>query len=139
MDPSEDLAGWLKDVGRRTWRPGEKSANDVTAETRDDLVAYLGQLAGREFKTREDIRGYVELMTAPLREARRINRRRQTVRDTALLLALLASFIQYHFLDISLQIARLPSTVVFVPVEANNAAPHSRQPVSRDIAATRRV
>ena len=35
-----------------------------------------------------------------------------------ILLALVAAYIQYHFLDVNLQIARLPTTLVFVPVEA---------------------
>lgn len=136
-DPSEDLAGWLKDVGRRTWRiaqPPEKSANDFATESREELVSYLEELSGRELKTRADIRGYVDGLMAQVREARRIDRRRQTVKDTALLLALLAAFTQYHFLDINLQIARLPSTVVFIPVEAKSATPRSGAHVSWDTA-----
>ena len=136
-DPSEDLAGWLKDVGRRTWRaaqPSEKSANDFATESCEDLVSYLEELSGREFKTREDIRSYVDGLKAHVREAGRIDRRRQTVKDTALLLALLAAFTQYHFLDINLQIARLPSTVVFVPVVAKSATPRSGGQVSWDTA-----
>lgn len=98
-------------------------------ESREDLVTYLEELAGKVFETRDDIRGYVDGLMAQARQARRVGRRRQIVRETALLLGLLAAFIQYHFLDINIQIARLPSTLVFVPVvEAKSASPRSSSP-----------
>jgi hypothetical protein len=95
------------------------------------LVSYLGELAGREFRSREDIRRYVDELTRKDREANQVYRRRRVVKDTALLLGLLVAFIQYHFLDINLQIARLPSTLVFVPVESRYSPQHSSARVPR--------
>ena len=129
-DPSVDLAGWLSDVGRRTWRPVQgpgKSASDGATVSNEDLVRYLEELAGREFKSREDVRLYVDELTRKDREANQVHRRRRVLKDTVLLLGLLMAFIQYHFLDINLQIARLPSTLVFVPVEAG-FSPQRQQP-----------
>ena len=123
-DPSEDLAGWLKDVGRRTWHPSRQpgaGANDATNDSSDDLVRYLEELTGRKFTSRNDIRSYVDELAERERESSRIHARRQVVRDTVLLVCLLSAFIQYHFLDISLQISRLPSTVVFVPAQTGSA------------------
>ena len=129
-DPSEDLAQWLADVGRRTWRPlppaGENPGQNVS-EAREDLFGYLEQLAGRELKSRDDVRDYLGELSAHGLAAERTRRRRQVTKDTVLLLALLTAYIQYHFLDVSLQIARLPSTLVFVPVEARSSPPHSNR------------
>lgn len=123
-DPSEDLAEWLTDVGHRAWRPAPPSGQDRgtgATETGEDLFRYLEELAGRELRSRDDIRSYLGELSAQGRETSRIHRRRQIVKDTVLLLCLLTAYIQYNFLDVNLQIARLPSTVVFVPVEAGNA------------------
>jgi len=129
-----DLAGWLSDVGRRTWRPvhaANQGASDSAAVSSDVLVRYLGELAGRDFRSREDIRRYVDELTRKDREANQVYRRRRVVKDTALLLGLLVAFIQYHFLDINLQIARLPSTLVFVPVESKYSPQRSSAHVPR--------
>ena len=127
-DPSEDLAQWLADVGRRTWRPlPPAGANPVqnVSESREDLFGYLEQLVGRELKSRADVRDYLVELSARGCADEQIRRRRQVTKDTVLLLALLTAYIQYHFLDVSLQIARLPSTLVFVPVEARSSPPRS--------------
>lgn len=138
-DPSVDLAGWLSDVGRRTWRPVQapgKSASDRAPVSREDLVSYLEELAGREFRSRADIRLYIDELTRKDREANQVHRRRRVMKDTVLLLGLLTAFIQYHFLDINLQIARLPSTLVFVPVEAGISPQRNSAQVPRGSAAT---
>ena len=129
-DASGDLALWLSDVGRRTWRPAEPSAPqfpEVPAESSEVLIGYLQEVAGREFRTREDIRQYVVDLSEQERDASGVHRRRRVMKDTVLLLALVAAYIQYHFLDVNLQIARLPTTLVFVPVEAT--APPERHRV----------
>ena len=125
-DPSEDLAEWLTDVGHRTWRPVPgKNRNDGATQTGEDLFRYVEELAGREFRSREDIRRYLGELSAQGEETGRIHRRQQVVKDTVLLLCLLTAYIQYNFLDVNLQIARLPSTVIFVPVEAGNTPARS--------------
>jgi hypothetical protein len=127
-DPSEDLAQWLSDAGRRTWRSAavaETSLGDRARESSGDLFRYLEELAGRELRSRDDIRRYVGELSAPDPEANRTHRRQRLVKDTVLLLCLLTAYIQYNFLDVNLQIARLPSIVIFVPVDAMNPPPRS--------------
>lgn len=136
-DPSEDLAAWLKDTGRRAWRPLESSESDSSdrvTESSEDLFKYLEELVGRELKTREDVRRYFDELAARDREGSRIHARRQIIKESALLLGLVVAFIQYHLLDINLQISRLPSTVVFVPLETRSAPPRSSARVSRSSA-----
>jgi hypothetical protein len=122
-DPSEDLAQWLSDAGRRTWRSAavaETSSGVGARESSGDLFKYLEELAGRELRSREDIRQYVGELSAPDQEASRTHKRQRLVKDTVLLLCLLTAYIQYNFLDVNLQIARLPSIVIFVPVDATS-------------------
>ena len=123
MEAGEDLAAWLRDVGRRKWRPPqstESNQSNCATESIDDLFRYLEELAGREFRTREDIRRYVDELSVENLEAGRTHRRRQIVKDTVLLVCLLTAYIQYNFLDVTLQIARLPSTLIFVPLDAGS-------------------
>ena len=115
-EPSEELAAWLRDVGRRTVTGIAKPA-----ESSDELVHYLEELAGCKFRTRDDIRRYFGELRARQRTVSRIHQRRRVIKETALLLALVTAFIQYHFLDVNLQIARLPSTIVFVPVDTTRS------------------
>jgi hypothetical protein len=130
MGASEDLAAWLKDVGRRKWRPPqsiESNQSNRATESSEDLFRYLEELVGRELRTREDIRRYFDELSVENLEAGRTHRRRQIVKDTVLLLCLLTAYIQYNFLDVTLQIARLPTTLIFVPLDARIApAPNSR-------------
>jgi hypothetical protein len=123
-DPSEDLAAWLTEAGRRAWHPAQtpaKAAADGATESSGQLVGYLEELAGRKFVSREDIRRYVDEYSTRAQKSSQAQRRRQVLRDTVLLFCLLSAYIQYNFLDVSLQIARLPSSIIFVPVEAMDA------------------
>lgn len=127
-DPSEDLAEWLADAGRRTWRPAQTPANGETqsvTESSEQLVGYLEELTGRKFASREDIRRYLEELSAQEEKAIRAQRRGQVMKDAVLLFCLLTAYIQYNFLDVNLQIARLPSTIIFVPMDARSAPARS--------------
>lgn len=133
-DSSEELAEWLKDAGSRTWRkaptPATNEADRMT-ESSAQLVGYLEELAGRKFRSRDDVRAYVEELSAQAQKASRASRRGQVLKDTVLLFCLLSAYIQYNFLDVNLQIARMPSTIIFVPVGAHGApartGSHARQ------------
>lgn len=123
-DPSEELAEWLTDAGRRTWRPAETAGKievDRMTESSEELVGYLEALAERKFRSREDIRLYVEELANQAKTASQAHRRGQILKDTVLLFCLLSAYIQYNFLDVNLQIARMPSTIIFVPVDARSA------------------
>jgi hypothetical protein len=127
-DTSKVLAGWLRDVGRRKWRvsrlPGMGGCAGG-AESCEEVIEYLEQLAGRKIRSREDVRRCLGELWAKEREAGRIYRRRQIVKESLMLLCLVTAYIQYYFWDVNLQIARLPSTVIFVPTEATSASPRS--------------
>ena len=120
-DTSRELAAWLKDVGRRKWHPshfpatGERKSDMQSSE---DVIRYLEELTGRSIRSRDDVRRCFGELWARDRDAGRVYRRRQIVKEAAMLLCLVAAYIQYHFWDVNLQIARLPSTIVFVPAEA---------------------
>ena len=123
-DSSEELAEWLKDAGSRAWRkapaPATNEADRMT-ESSAQLVGYLEELAGRKFRSREDVRAYVEELSTQAQKASQAHRRGQVLKDTVLLFCLLSAYIQYNFLDVNLQIARMPSTIIFVPVNAHTS------------------
>lgn len=120
-DSSEDLAEWLSDAGHRKWRKAPDAAKedaDRVTESSEVLVGYLEELADRKFRSREDVRLYVEELATQSRKVSEANRRGQVLKDAVLLFCLLSAYIQYNFLDVNLQIARMPSTIIFVPVDA---------------------
>lgn len=121
-DTSRELAAWLKDAGRRRWQPSKVSGTsaDVAASS-EELIRYLEELTGRRIRSREDLHGCFGEMQV----SGRIHKR-QTLKEALLLLCLAAAYIQYYFWDVNLQIARLPATVVFVPVDmAKNPPPRN--------------
>lgn len=122
VEPSESLAAWLSEVGRRA--APAYIVSGYAPEAADDLVKYLEELAGRELRSREDIRRYVAEISAADRHANPVYKRRRFMKETALLFALAAAFIHYYFWDVNLQIARLPSMLIFVPLEARDQ-PHA--------------
>ena len=127
-DSSEELAEWLKDAGSRAWRkapaPATNEADRMT-ESSAQLVGYLEELAGRKFRSREDVRAFVEELATQAQKASQAHRRGQVLKDTVLLFCLLSAYIQYNFLDVNLQISRLPSTIIFVPVDVRAAPPRA--------------
>ena len=121
LEPSESLAAWLAEVGRRA-APAHILSRRAP-ESSEDLVRYLEQLAGTELRSREAIRRYIAEVAVQDRNANPVYKRRRFVKETALLVGLLAAYIHYYFWDVNLQIARLPHTLIFVPVDARSA-PH---------------
>lgn len=80
MEAGEDLAAWLRDVGRRKWRPPQSTESNQcnrATDSIDDLFRYLEELAGRELRTREDIRRYVDELSVENLGAGRTHGRRQ--------------------------------------------------------------
>lgn len=109
-DPSEDLAEWLQEVGRRRSAPKEPD---------EALRIHLEQLAGRKIRTRDDITEYVnEISDRP-----RDNRTRSQQLKNALLGGLLViAVLQYYFIEVQLDILAQPKLTVFAP------SPDLRQP-----------
>ena len=71
---------------------------------------------GRRFTSREDINDFLKQIQAEEVEKTRAATRQRIIRETLLLGCLLASFLQYYYWDVSLQIASLQKVHVFVPV-----------------------
>jgi len=84
--------------------------------SREELVQYLEQLSGRSIRTREDIKAYVDEMSAR-RAADQPSVRWWQKAKTITLVALAAfAFIQYYMLDVMVQIMALRENTFFVPV-----------------------
>jgi hypothetical protein len=99
-DPSEDVAHWLKEVGRRRAHPGRRES--------DALLAHLEHLCGKPLRTRADIDAFVQSL------AGRTQARRGPALKNALLGALLViSVLQYYFIEVQLQILSQPTLTVF--------------------------
>ena len=112
-DPSEDLAEWLQEVGRR--RNGPKEPDEA-------LRVHLEQLAGRNIRTREDITEYVNELADNGRDKR--TRARQ-LKNVLLGVLLLIATLQYYFIEVQLQILAQPALTVFAP------SPELRPPGNR--------
>jgi hypothetical protein len=87
-------------------------------ESREGLIRHLEELTGRSFRTRADIHAYVE------ERARRNGRDLPSVRrwrkaKQVTLIGLLAfGVLQYHFLDVMLEILQMRTSTYFVPASA---------------------
>lgn len=88
---------------------------EPSPDTREELIRNLERLTGRTLKTREDIAAYVR--EAAARRASDVpSVQRWLKAKKVTLIALFAfSVIQYHILDVMLEIASMPSTTFFVP------------------------
>ena len=102
-DPSEDLADWLQEVGRRRNGPVEPD---------EALRVHLEQLARRAIRTREDITDYVSELSVQARDRRT---RRQPLKNALLGGLLLIAVLQYYFIDVQLEILKQPALTVFAP------------------------
>jgi hypothetical protein len=102
-DPSEDLAEWLQEVGRR--RNGPKEPDEA-------LRVHLEQLAGRNIRTREDITEYVNELSDKARDKRT---RSQQLKNVLLGVLLVIATLQYYFIEVQLQILAQPTLTVFAP------------------------
>ena len=102
-DPSEDLADWLQEVGRR--RNGPRELDEA-------LRVHLEQLAGRTIRTREVITEYVSELSDKARDKRT---RSQQLKNALLGVLLVIAILQYYFIDVQLDILAQPTLTVFAP------------------------
>jgi type VI protein secretion system component VasF len=106
-DPSEDVAEWMKEVGRRKQRHGARDSDKA-------LRLHLEELTGRKIETREDISDYVAEVS---READARRSRAQYLKNGLLGILLVVAALQYYFIDVQLKILSQPTLTVFVPVK----------------------
>lgn len=85
---------------------------------REELIRHLEKLTGRSFRTRADIHAYVEdVARRSGRDLPSVRRWRKAKQVT--LIGLLAfGVLQYHFLDVMLEIMQMRATTFFVPASA---------------------
>jgi hypothetical protein len=106
-DPSEDVAEWMKEVGRRRQRHGASDSDKA-------LRLHLEEIAGRKIETREDISDYIAELS---REARAKRSRDQYLKNGLLGILLVVAALQYYFIDVQLDILSQPALTVFVPIK----------------------
>ena len=118
-EDSENLSRWLQEVARKR-RPAASSPDTASHQrpkaSGDDLINYLEELTGRKLTSREDINDVFKQIQTEEAGKNRAATRQRIIRETLLLGCLLASYLHYYYWDVSLQIASLHETQVFVPV-----------------------
>jgi hypothetical protein len=112
---SEEVAQWLQDAARRRMISERKESDQA-------LLGYLEQLSGRQINSRGDIRAYVEGIAE---EAKRKSQKRQQLKNMALGVLFVIAALQYHYLDVQLQILSQPTLTVFYPTKPFAAHPPS--------------
>jgi hypothetical protein len=102
--PSEELAQWLQEVGRRRTSLHPK-------DTDADLLAHLERLSGRKINSRDDVSDYINELS---RKAEATRSKRHYLKNALLGALLIMAAFQYYFIDVQLQILSQPSLTVFV-------------------------
>ncbi len=92
---------------------------DPNTDTREELLHHLEELTGTSFRSRDDVRHYVDEMRRQEFELLgRKGRAWRMVKQTALLATFSVAFLQFYFTDTLYQISTLHEVQVFVPVRA---------------------
>lgn len=96
----------------------QRMAENNNQASNAELVAELERLTGRQIKSREDIRDYVNALSIRANERRS---KSQRLKNALLATLLVAAFAQYYFIDVQLQIMSQPTLTVFVPTKGDPA------------------
>lgn len=88
---------------------------DPNAEAPDVLLKHLETLSGKSLRTREDVDRFVNELSLRKPEESPAARYWQLAKQATWLLLLLATFLEYYFVDIMLQIDSIPEIRVSVP------------------------
>lgn len=86
-------------------------------ESREQLVLHLEKLAGRTLRTRAEIQAYAREAAARKAADQPSVQRWLQVKKITLVALLALSFMQYHMLDVLLEITSMHSTFFFVPAQ----------------------
>ncbi|MGH8735877.1 MAG: hypothetical protein ACREU5_00865 [Burkholderiales bacterium] len=97
---------------------------DFSIESSDQLLSYLEQRTGRNFRSRRAIDEYVARI-APSSSGAASIRRDQSVRITAGMGVLALMFLFYYYMDVGLQISSL-HTAVLTPATITSPLDHGR-------------
>ena len=86
--------------------------------SREELIEHLEQASGRRIRTREDIQAYLDEVAARKAADHPSVRRWQQAKTITLIGLVTIAFVQYYMMDVMVQILSLRETTVFVPVSA---------------------
>ncbi len=117
----EEIAQWLKEAGRRAGSAARDSGgapDDDSYNSPASLHRYVEELAGRPLQSHADVLNYLKEVAGSLPKEHRGQERRRLLRELTLVSLLVASFLQYYYWDVQLQIAALNSVQIFVPARA---------------------
>ena len=115
----EQLAQWLKDVGRRAGLAAPAAAaadGDETYNSPASLHRYLEELAGKPLGSHAEVLNYLGEVAGAQPQTHYMRERRRMVRELALIGLLALSYLHFYYWDVQLQIAALNSARVFVPM-----------------------
>lgn len=84
--------------------------------SREELIRYLEQVSGRRIRTRDDIKAYVEEMAARKATDQPGVRFWQRLKTITLIALAAFAFVQYYAIDVMNQILALRENTFFVPV-----------------------
>ena len=115
-DPSEEVADWLKDVGRRGVRASYKESDEA-------LRLHLGHITDHKIRTRQDINDYAEELAKRAGERRA---RANQLKNAGLGFLFAIALLQDYFVDVQLEILSQPAVTVFVPSTDLAARPAKR-------------
>ena len=96
--------------------PLERRTADAAqaVDSAETLLRHLEQRSGRPLRSRDAIDTYVAEQSTQTDAARVAGR--SLLRETLLVLFLVAAALQYYYVDVSLEIAALKRITIFVPV-----------------------
>jgi len=93
-------------------------------ESSADLAQYLEHASGRKLRTQEDVRRFLDELSAKSPDGSRATRLWRTAKQGMWLFLLASAFLQLYFLDVLIQINQLPEIRVSVPVTAQSNRAH---------------
>ena len=108
------LEGNRRPAGDRAERTSAAQHPSDGVDAAETLLQHLEQRAGRPLRSRPAIDAYFAEQATAADAARPSGR--SLLRETLLVLFLVAAALQYYYIDVSLEIASLNRITVFVPV-----------------------
>ncbi len=109
-DTWRNLAQWLREVAR-----GRRGADSPRppAESTEVLLEHLESRIGRKLSSTQAVDNFLRDIVSQRSEAEKRGMRRGIVRGALLLALLVAAFLNYYYWAVRVEIASMPSVVVF--------------------------
>jgi hypothetical protein len=94
---------------------------ETPAESREALLRYLEELSGRRLASRSDVRAFLQEKEALRPQDLPSVRRWRTAKRATIGALFVFAALQYHLMDVFLEIMSLRETTYFVPVATKTA------------------